>query len=107
MVPTAGVEPKVALLYKKTGNLRACPLLLGHAKLESTVRYLGVEVDDALELSEASNYKRAMVWRGWDRTLRRFGWKYGVSFHSGHELLGDYVTNAIQMNWHKRLCGAL
>jgi integrase len=44
---------KVSLLYKKTGNLRACQLLLGHAKLESTVRYLGVEVDDALELSEA------------------------------------------------------
>ncbi len=44
---------KVSLLYKKTGNLRACQLLLGHTKLESTVRYLGVEVDDALELSEA------------------------------------------------------
>ena len=44
---------KVALLYKKTGNLRACQLLLGHTKLESTVRYLGVEVDDALELSES------------------------------------------------------
>jgi integrase len=44
---------KVSLLYKKTGNLRACQLLLGHTKLESTVRYLGVEVDDALEMSEA------------------------------------------------------
>lgn len=44
---------KVALLYRKTGNLRACQLLLGHTKLESTVRYLGVEVDDALQLSEA------------------------------------------------------
>lgn len=43
---------KVALVYRKTGNLRACQLLLGHRKLESTVRYLGVEVDDALELSE-------------------------------------------------------
>ena len=42
---------KVAMLYKKTGNLRACQLLLGHRKLESTVRYLGIEVDDALELS--------------------------------------------------------
>jgi len=38
------------LVYKKTGNLRACQLLLGHRKLESTV--LGVEVDDALALSE-------------------------------------------------------
>ena len=44
---------KVSLLYKKTGNLRACQLLLGHTKLESTVRYLGVEFDDALLMSEA------------------------------------------------------
>jgi len=43
---------KVALIYKKTGNLRACQLLLGHRKLESTVRHLGIEVDDALEMSE-------------------------------------------------------
>lgn len=43
---------KVALVYKKTGNLRACQLLLGHRKPESTVRYLGIEVDDALALSE-------------------------------------------------------
>lgn len=43
---------KVSLVYKKTGNLRACQLLLGHRKLESTIRYLGIEVDDALEISE-------------------------------------------------------
>jgi integrase len=43
---------KVSMLYRKTGNLRACQLLLGHTKLESTVRYLGVELDDALALSE-------------------------------------------------------
>lgn len=43
---------KVSLVHNKTGNLRACQLLLGHRKLESTVRYLGIEVDDALELSE-------------------------------------------------------
>jgi len=40
------------LIYTKTGNLRACQLLLGHGKLESTVRYLGIEVYDALEISE-------------------------------------------------------
>jgi len=43
---------KVAQIYKKTGNLRAVQLLLGHTKLESTVRYLGIEVDDALSISE-------------------------------------------------------
>jgi site-specific recombinase XerC len=43
---------KPSLIYKKTKNLRACQLLLGHRKLESTVRYLGIEVDDALEVSE-------------------------------------------------------
>ena len=43
---------KPSLIYKRTGNLRAVQLLLGHAKLESTVRYLGIEVDDALTISE-------------------------------------------------------
>lgn len=43
---------KVSLIYQRTKNLRAVQLLLGHTKLESTVRYLGVEVDDALELAE-------------------------------------------------------
>ena len=43
---------KATLVYKRTKNLRAVQLLLGHTKLESTVRYLGIEVDDALELSE-------------------------------------------------------
>jgi integrase len=43
---------KASLIYKRTKNLRAVQLLLGHTKLESTVRYLGVEVDDALELAE-------------------------------------------------------
>lgn len=43
---------KVSLIYRQTKNLRAVQLLLGHTKLESTVRYLGVEVDDALEMAE-------------------------------------------------------
>ena len=62
-VASIGLEPsaygthsmrrtKVALIYKKTGNLRAVKLLLGHSKMDSTVRYLGVELNDALEISE-------------------------------------------------------
>jgi integrase len=43
---------KATLIYRRTGNLRAVQLLLGHTKIESTVRYLGVEVDDALALAE-------------------------------------------------------
>ena len=43
---------KASLIYRRTKNLRAVQLLLGHSKLESTVRYLGIEVDDALDLAE-------------------------------------------------------
>jgi len=43
---------KASLIYRRTKNLRAVQLLLGHTKLESTVQYLGIEVDDALELAE-------------------------------------------------------
>ena len=43
---------KPTLIYKRTKNLRAIQLLLGHTKLESTVKYLGIEVDDALEIAE-------------------------------------------------------
>lgn len=43
---------KATLIYRRTKNLRAVQILLGHTKLESTVRYLGVEVDDALSISE-------------------------------------------------------
>lgn len=43
---------KVTLIYRRTKNIRAIQLLLGHTKIESTVRYLGIEVDDALEMAE-------------------------------------------------------
>ena len=63
-VQSIGLEPsafgthsmrrtKVAQIYRKTGNLRAVQLLLGHTKMDSTVRYLGVELEDALAISEA------------------------------------------------------
>ena len=43
---------KASIIYKQTGNLRAVQILLGHTKIESTVRYLGIEVDDALAIAE-------------------------------------------------------
>jgi integrase len=43
---------KATLIYRRTGNLRAVQLLLGHTNIESTVRYLGIEVDDALAITE-------------------------------------------------------
>ncbi len=43
---------KATLIYRRTGNLRAVQLLLGHTKIESTVRYLGIDVDDALTIAE-------------------------------------------------------
>ncbi len=46
---------KATLIYQRTKNLRAVQLLLGHTKLESTIRYLGVEVEDALEISEQTD----------------------------------------------------
>lgn len=62
-VESAGLDPrlygthslrrtKAALIYRKTGNLRAVQLLLGHTKIESTVKYLGIDVNDAIEIAE-------------------------------------------------------
>lgn len=84
-VTLAGLDPaaygthslrrtKVALVYKRTGNLRACQLLLGHTKLESTVRYLGIEVEDALVLSEQRiSEPRAAAARA--ASIGRDGWR--------------------------------
>ena len=55
---------KPTLIYRRTKNLRAVQLLLGHTKLESTVRYLGIEVDDALEMAEQT---RGVASPGWSR----------------------------------------
>jgi integrase len=63
-VTSIGLEPsvfgthsmrrtKAALIYRKTGNLRAVQLLLGHTKMDSIVRYLGVELEDALAIAES------------------------------------------------------
>ncbi len=52
---------KVTQIYKKTGNLRAVQLLLGHTKIDSTVRYLGVELEDALAIAEAIEIQRLRV----------------------------------------------
>lgn len=46
---------KPTLIYRRTKNFRAVQLLLGHTKLESTVRYLGIEVEDALALAEQTD----------------------------------------------------
>ena len=56
---------KATLIYKRTKNLRAVQFLLEHSKLESTVRYLGIEVDDALEISEQTE----ILLRGHGRAL--------------------------------------
>jgi len=54
LAPTSQ-RAKASLIYHRTNNLRAVQLLLGHSKLESTVRYLGIEVDDALERAEQTD----------------------------------------------------
>lgn len=53
MAPTRCACTKVTQIYKKTENLRAVQLLLRHTKMDSTVRYLGVELEDALAIAEA------------------------------------------------------
>lgn len=54
---------KPTLIYRRTKNLRAVQLLLGHSKLESTVHYLGIGVDDALEISEQTEIQIRLTGR--------------------------------------------
>jgi Phage integrase family len=64
---------KAAQIYRKTGNLRAVQLLLGHTTIESTVRYLGIEVHDALTLSDKSSSTNGVASRGGSQTCPRGG----------------------------------
>jgi site-specific recombinase XerC len=54
-IRASSAHSKAVLIYRRTGNLRAVQLLLGHARIESTVRYLGIEVDDAIEIAEKAD----------------------------------------------------
>jgi len=66
---------KAALIYKRTKNLRAVQLLLGHTKLESTVRYLGIKVDDALEISEQTEIQQ-LYCRLHADSMKSFVWPF-------------------------------
>ena len=56
--PTSLRRTKASIIYKRTGNLRAVQILLRHTKIESTVRYLGVDVEDALTLAEVPSFSK-------------------------------------------------
>jgi hypothetical protein len=70
---------EATLIYRRTKNLRAVQLLLGHSKLESTVRCLGIEVDDALEISEQTEIQGPLtvatpaIALGWPPQGQRWG----------------------------------
>ena len=67
------------LIYRLTKNLRAVQLLLGHTKLESTVRYLGIVVDDALEISEQTEISLAKIGGSHRELVAAFSRRFGFS----------------------------
>jgi len=70
---------KPSLIYRRMKNLRAVQLLLGHTKLENTVRYLGIEVDDALEMAEQTEAQAPSGWRpGWNGSVGAAAPKIGT-----------------------------
>ena len=79
---------KAAQIYRKTGNLRAVQLLLCHAKIESTVRYLGIEVDDALErcLSKSSSERRRGLAGAMPTCRETSGSNFGAELHPGEHI---------------------
>jgi integrase len=80
---------KASLIYRRTKNLRVVQLLLGHTKLESTVRYLGIEVDDALEISEQPRCSNLIDSVGWRRIRSPTGHRMRL-----HEYAAD-LTDAV------------
>jgi site-specific recombinase XerC len=68
---------KATLIYRRTGNLRAVRLLLGHTKIESTVRYLGIDVDDALAIAERYRAEPKCSALRRDRDVRFYGRNQG------------------------------
>ncbi|EBA18289.1 possible phage integrase/recombinase [Roseobacter sp. SK209-2-6] len=97
---------KVTQIYKKTGNLRAVQLLLGHTKIDSTVRYLDVELEDALAIAEAieilgygpssrtaqSRHKRSrsVLQRSFLKAAAHTLLRFSVDWYPDHGQVGPY-----------------
>ena len=93
---------KAALIYRKTGNLRAVQLLLGHTKLESTVRYLGVEVDDALTISEQVDLRCSLGMTGTLRPGHSITRLDMARFGEAHRFLSSWRTAGLEKAGHSR-----
>lgn len=99
---------KASLIYRRTKNLRAVQLLLGHTKLESTVRYLGIEVDDALEmanfLEECEHIKRLKAFFGYGSGAPD---KAGAPQASVYKKLSSYLRPSESLAPHSKEEAAL